>query len=91
MMAKGLVIPVFYEFESPMYEEDNPRPLTEYSVKDITFYNIDCTTIYEDEDDGDRKYGRIFSGGETFISAYSPEKLTSVIEKHLSKLLLNAN
>ena len=91
MMTKGLKLPVFYEFDTPI-DPENPLPLTEYEVKNIIFYHIDAVTIYEDKDDGHRPYGQILtSGGERFIINLTPQQLEDRIEKHLKSLIAFSN
>jgi hypothetical protein len=83
---RGIELPIFYLNEATAQAEelDITMPLTEYNIKPITFYNIECIAQYEDEFDDGKPYSVIFANADKFTCALTYEELKKRIESHES-------
>lgn len=81
---RGIELPIFYmnDATSKAEELDITMPLSEYDVRMMKFYNIECISEYLDEFDNDHPYSRVFSNGDVFTCALSYKELEQKIESH---------
>lgn len=81
---RGIELPIFYMNDATMKAEelDITMPLSEYDVRMMRFYHINCISEYLDEFDNDHPYSRVFANGDTFTCALSYKELENKIESH---------
>jgi hypothetical protein len=84
-MIKPVTIPIFHHTDQTANLEemglDDKTSLEDCEERDMTFYNIDATDYYLEND---IKYGSIICGGQVFISPWDKERIDQEILKSLS-------
>lgn len=89
-MLKPITISVFVDNEESESSalSNKPLPMTSHDREDIDFYQIDGVSDFKDEQDRNKMYGGVYSGGIYYISVYSPKKLRRLIDEHMTGALV---
>ena len=85
MMLKPITISVFVDNEDSESSAliNKPLSMQQHDTEEIDFYEISAVSKYTDENDEDREYGGIISGGTYYITTLRPEELKTLISMHL--------
>lgn len=78
-----LKIPVYFtndDTDTKVLTQEE-HPMHEYSIRMVTFYNIDVLVPEFDEQDGDREYCRIISGGNQFTTPMTMTEINKAIHE----------
>ena len=79
---KPATIPIFHHTDQTANMEEmgmnTKYSLEECDERDMTFYNIDATDVYKEND---IEYGSIIAGGEVFISPWTKKRIDNFIQK----------